>query len=332
MKKLIAGFFALAFLTAAIFAQTAKSKISPRTNTTTNTRINEMIIATIIEAQENVYDYDGDGQINCLDYSCVFKLTWDKNFPREKYRCSLVRNYQPDVMNHLFAQVQDENFRNIEIETWTDNPYHYLLTEIWPSDRYNPAFNRYDETERWLSEENRSLKPKKAKARIAKSYSSGSSGSYFHDYSSFSASDTGYFSVGYMGSIFSPNSGKSGKSSFINSQKFGIEVSTETAFRYGERFAVLVFDYLLDHTEEKSADSWLLGFDWGYCLIPFFQPYFGLSAGMKWQGSFSWENLGFAWKVSNGFRCSFSSISLRAEVSYSTILGIAGTVAAGFSL
>ena len=55
MKKLIAGFFALAFLTATIFAQTAKSKISPRTNTTTNTRINEMIIATIIEAQENVY-------------------------------------------------------------------------------------------------------------------------------------------------------------------------------------------------------------------------------------------------------------------------------------
>ena len=332
MKKLIAGFFALAFLTSTIFAQTAKSKISPRTNTTTNTRINEMIIATIIEAQENVYDYDGDGQINCLDYSCVFKLTWDKNFPREKYRCSLVRNYQPDVMNHLFAQVQDEKFRNIEIETWTDNPYHYLLTEIWPSDRYNPAFNRYGETERWLSEGNRSLKPKKAEVRIAKSYSSGSSGSYYHDYSSFSASDTGYFSVGYTTSIFSPNSGKSGKSSFINSQKFGIEVSTETAFRYGERFAVLVFDYLLDHTEEKSADSWLLGFDWGYCLISFFQPYFGLSAGMKWQDSFSWENLGFAWKVSNGFRCSFSSISLRAEVSYGTILGITGTVAAGFSL
>ena len=251
MKKLIAVFFALAFLTAATFAQTAKSKISPRTNTHSNTRINEMIIATIIEAQENVYDYDGDGQINCLDYSCVFKLTWDKNFPGEKYRCSLVRNYQPDVMNHLFAQVQDENFRNIEIETWTDNPYHYLLTEIWPSDRYNPAFNRYGETERWLSEGNRSLKPKKAEVRIAKSYSSGSSGSYYHDYSSFSASDTGYFSVGYTTSIFSPDSGKSGKSSFINSQKFGIEVSTETAFRDGERFAALVFDYLLDHTEEN---------------------------------------------------------------------------------
>ena len=66
MKKQIALFFTLSFLTATVFAQKAKHQISPRISA----RINEMIVATIIEAQENVYDYDGDGQVNCLDAGC----------------------------------------------------------------------------------------------------------------------------------------------------------------------------------------------------------------------------------------------------------------------
>ena len=45
MKKQIALFFTLSFLTATVFAQKAKHQISPRISA----RINEMIVATIIE-------------------------------------------------------------------------------------------------------------------------------------------------------------------------------------------------------------------------------------------------------------------------------------------
>ena len=133
--------------------------------------------------------------------------------------------------------------------------------------------------------------------------------------------------MGYTGSVFSPDSGKS---TFIDSQKFGIQVASETAFRKGELFAAFAFDYLLEHTDEKSVDSWLLGFAWGYCLAQFFQPYAGGSLGIKWEDYFSIENIGFAWKVTGGIRASFSTLCVRGSISYGTILGLSGTLAIGW--
>lgn len=56
---------------------------------------------------------------------------------------------------------------------------------------------------------------------------------------------------------------------------------------FGDIFAIFSFDYLIDHSEEKTVDSWLVGFDWGYGLLLFFQPYLGGSLGMQWTDSFS---------------------------------------------
>lgn len=98
---------------------------------------------------------------------------------------------------------------------------------------------------------------------------------------------------------------------------------------FGDIFAIFSFDYLIDHSEEKTVDSWLVGFDWGYGLLLFFQPYLDGSLGMQWTDSFSWENIGFAWKVNGGIRIPLSSFTVRTDISYGTILGLAGTLAVG---
>ena len=50
---------------------------------------------------------------------------------------------------------------------------------------------------------------------------------------------------------------------------------------------------------------------------------------MKWTDSFSWENIGFAWKVNGGIRIPLSSFTVRTGISYGTILGLAGNLAVG---
>ena len=74
-----------------------------------------------------------------------------------------------------------------------------------------------------------------------------------------------------------------------------------------------------------------MGFAWGYGLLSFFQPYFGSSLGMKStrMKSTDKEKLGFAWKVNGGIRIPLSSFTVRTDISFGTILGLAGTVAVG---
>ena len=146
MKKIISVLcsFLLAFCAFGVENINSRSRIS--------WSMNKKIVRTLRESQKNVYDYNGDGLVNCIDYSCLFKLTWDKNFPNEKNRCSLIRNFNGKVMNHLFAQVFDENGNVIEVEPWAYNPNEYLMIENWAKQSYNRKFNHYGETERWLSQ------------------------------------------------------------------------------------------------------------------------------------------------------------------------------------
>ena len=135
-----------------------------------------------------------------------------------------------------------------------------------------------------------------------------------------------YFSFGYTGSF---NLENETESSFFNFNKYGFACSSETLSDQGDIFAIFSFDYLIDHSEEKTIDSWLVGFDRGYGLLSFFQPYLGGSLGMKWTDSFSWKNIGFAWKVNGGIRIPLSSFTVRTDISYGTILYLAETVAVG---
>lgn len=114
-------------------------------------RTHKMILATLKEAQGGVYDYNGDGLVNCIDYTCLFKLAWDKNYPERKNDCGIVRNYNENTgMHHLFIRVFDDNHREIEVEPWAENKRRYLMRQNWDS-KYNPKFNIYGETAKWLN-------------------------------------------------------------------------------------------------------------------------------------------------------------------------------------
>ena len=270
--------------------------------------MNRRIISTIQEAQAGIYDYNNDGKINCIDYSCLFKVTWDKNYPNEKFRCELVRNLQGNVMNHLFVRILDEKFNYIEVEPWAHNPNLYLMTENWPKERYSQNYNIYGETEFWLAD---GRKQNSGQTRETKK----------------SSKPIGtYFSLGYTGSFNLENKTESG---FFNFNNYGLELSSETMADEGDIFTILSFDYLMNHSEEKTVDSWLLGIDFGYGVLSFFQPYLGASMGMKWTDTFSWDTIGFAWKVNTGIRIPLSSFIVRLDISYGTILGLAGTLVVG---
>ena len=130
-------------------------------------------------------------------------------------------------------------------------------------------------------------------------------------------------SFGYTGSFFNFID--------IDFNKCGFEFSSELLADQGDIFGILSFDYLIDHSEEKTVDSFLVGFAWGYGLLSFFQPYLGGSLGMKStrMKSTDKEKLGFAWKVNGGIRIPLSSFTVRTDISFGTILGLAGTVAVG---
>lgn len=210
--------------------------------------------------------------------------------------------------------------------TWTDNlgyvVYGYVANgeeiQLRPDEKYCINYPDYLK--------NLPAPPKWGKKLAPSTSTATSTTSTSYSSSSSSKPIGAYFSFGYTGSF---NLENKTESSFFNFNKCGFEFSTETLADQGDIFAIFSFDYLIDHSEEKTVDSWLVGFDWGYGLLSFFQPYLGGSLGMKWTDSFSWKNIGFAWKVNGGIRIPLSSFTVRTDISYGTILGLAGTVAVG---
>lgn len=111
-----------------------------------------VIIKVIQQAQSQVYDLDGDNKVNCIDYAVMFKIVWDRNYPRLSSHCTIVRNVNWKTgMNHLFIFVQDDTGMNIAVEPGTFDPEIYKMEEVW-EDKYDPLYNNYGETKYWLSE------------------------------------------------------------------------------------------------------------------------------------------------------------------------------------
>lgn len=109
------------------------------------------IIETMKEARSIVADLNNDGLVNCIDYACSFKLSWDKLFPKYKGWCSIVRNYNPtNGFNHLFIRVRGSD-GVVYVEAWAKNINKYTMEENWPAGRYDPKYNMYGETWLWLS-------------------------------------------------------------------------------------------------------------------------------------------------------------------------------------
>ena len=110
---------------------------------------NDKIIITIKLTQKYITDLNKDDKINCIDYACGFKLIWDSIYPEQKSDCIIIRN-KSLTLNHLYNGVYEGN-SIVFVEPWTNNPYNYDMSQIWGY-KWNPRYNKYDETDKWLSE------------------------------------------------------------------------------------------------------------------------------------------------------------------------------------
>ena len=109
-----------------------------------------MIVSTACYVKWNIRDLNGDGSVNCIDYACMFKRTWDKRYPQHKDECAIVRN-KNGSFHHLFIQVKFGRNNFVLVEPWVTDPERYKMEDNW-SKRYNPRYNIYGETNRWLRE------------------------------------------------------------------------------------------------------------------------------------------------------------------------------------
>ena len=107
------------------------------------------ILDTLDKTSKYVIDINMDGEINCIDYACMFKLLWDKSF--DPKNCEIVRN-KSGSMNHLFIRVRQHagtKWECIEPQAALKNINRYFMEDFWPPNVYNPVYNNYEEAEYW---------------------------------------------------------------------------------------------------------------------------------------------------------------------------------------
>lgn len=89
--------------------------------------------------QLKVYDVNGDGKVDCIDYSNVFKNTWEKT--ESPYTCELVWNKNPSSgMNHLFVRVESPEVDWVYVEPQSFYKENYLMKDSWEKE-YDPDYN-----------------------------------------------------------------------------------------------------------------------------------------------------------------------------------------------
>lgn len=131
---LLIGFFA------ALGALGDNPRDAPRNEQQDITLLHDEIVDIIKLTQRNVYDINRDRQINCMDYSFMFKRLWDRKYGHLAY-CSLIVNRNRKTgMNHMFIQVKPNILEQVRIEPWAPDPEFYLMEQVWGK-RYD---KRYD--------------------------------------------------------------------------------------------------------------------------------------------------------------------------------------------
>jgi len=85
---------------------------------------------------DDMYDYDGDGYVDCCDYSKVFVLLYGQD-------AVLVHNKNKQVnMNHMFVRVFYNASDFMDIEPQCNYDSDYSMRAVW-GDRYDVKCNAY---------------------------------------------------------------------------------------------------------------------------------------------------------------------------------------------
>ena len=108
------------------------------------------IIRTVQKTQATLRDVDHDGVVNCVDAAIMFKWIWDEDYPLLKDTCTIIRNYNPGVMNHLFIAIQSTTKTLVYVEPRAYYPQQYTMSYNWDK-LYDSRFNWYGETQKWLN-------------------------------------------------------------------------------------------------------------------------------------------------------------------------------------
>ncbi|MBR6340837.1 MAG: hypothetical protein IKR64_02955 [Treponema sp.] len=111
----------------------------------------KQILDTLDKTKKYATDIDNNGEINCIDYACIFKLLWDKQY--DPKNCEIVKN-KSKTMNHLFVRTRQYAgvaWECIEPQAALKDINNYFMEDFWPSNIYNPIYNNYEEASYWLN-------------------------------------------------------------------------------------------------------------------------------------------------------------------------------------
>jgi hypothetical protein len=146
---------AIVVILLAIFFFGMAAKVSAAPSGGTYYVNDKMITSTLKQTRRKVYDRDGDGKVNCIDYTLTFKKEWDKKYPPRQ--CEIVRNYNVSKkpgMNHLFVRVRLSPFGEwlyVEPQAYYTR-HNYKMVDYWGYPKYDPLFNYYGETQYWMGD------------------------------------------------------------------------------------------------------------------------------------------------------------------------------------
>lgn len=107
------------------------------------TRLEDIRLVREITAEiyESPRDMNGDWQINCIDYACMFYKRWPG-------KCRIIQNTH-GTFNHMFNAIMiDGGWRYIE--PWSKGAFLFYMEDVW-GNKYHPAWNidRTDEYRRY---------------------------------------------------------------------------------------------------------------------------------------------------------------------------------------
>lgn len=115
-----------------------------------------------------------------------------------------------------------------------------------------------------------------------------------------------------------------------SSERGGLEISIESAARQGEIFWLFLYDCFWSGDESALYSEYctehLVGMGLGYALLSFFQPYSTIMLGFRTEDNYATH---VAYKAAAGVRFPIHRVSLRADISYCSLLGSSCTFAIG---